>query len=240
MLQVFFSIFFKKNRKIKIVLHKCFIFIYFEKQSTFMSNDDLIKDIGQIRSIMERSSKFISISGISGVLIGMYALIGAGFASMKIYGFNTVDRYNDLLLQDFGVQEFVTFIASIVLVLSIVTGLLMAVRKAKQVNQNVWNVVSRSLLFAIAVPLSTGGFFAIILLSEGCYSLIAPVLLIFYGLALVSGSPFTFNEIKWLGILEIVLGLLAMLMPDYGLWFWMAGFGVLHIIYGLVVYKKYE
>ncbi|NQD72690.1 hypothetical protein HP439_18360 [Sphingobacterium shayense] len=205
-----------------------------------MSQENLLKEIEQIRSMMEKSSKFISISGLSGVLIGIYALIGAAFAYVKVYGFNSDIEFRDYYIDDPDILKYLSVVAAVVLVLSIVTGLSMASRKAKYMNQKIWNVVSRSLLFAIAVPLCTGGLFALILLSKGYYSLIASVLLIFYGLALVSGSPYTFKEVRWLGIFEILLGLLAILVPGYGLWFWVAGFGILHIVYGLIVYKKYE
>jgi len=101
-------------------------------------------------------------------------------------------------------------------------------------------VTSKALLQAVAGPLVTGGLFSLILIIKGQYGLIASILLLFYGLALLAGSSYTFKEVRWLGVLEILLGLTALLFPGYGLWFWVLGFGLLHIIYGLIVYKKYE
>ncbi|MFD1769137.1 hypothetical protein [Sphingobacterium suaedae] len=189
---------------------------------------------------MERSSKFISISGLSGVLIGLYALIGGALAYIKAYGFESGFDYRDHYVTDPGVVDYLVIVALSVLLTSLITGVLMAKRKAKKIKQSVWNPTSKSLLVALAVPLLTGGIFAVILIAKGYYGLIASSLLIFYGLALVSGSVYTFKEVKWLGLLEIMLGLVALSAPGYGLWFWVAGFGVLHIIYGFIVFKKYE
>jgi len=65
-------------------------------------------------------------------------------------------------------------------------------------------------------------------------------LLIFYGLALVDAGKFTYGEVFYLGILEIITGLVSAFFPSLGLFFWIFGFGVLHVIYGLVMYRKYE
>jgi len=96
------------------------------------------------------------------------------------------------------------------------------------------------MLTAIAIPMITGGLFIGILLLKDVYTPIASASLIFYGLSLVAGSQYTYDDVKWLGIGEIILGLLALLSPGYGLIFWAIGFGVLHIIYGAIMHFKYE
>ncbi|QBQ40484.1 hypothetical protein [Sphingobacterium psychroaquaticum] len=205
-----------------------------------MDQQDLIKEIGHIRSMMEKSSKFISISGLSGVLIGMYALIGAFLAYIKVFGFRSTFDYRDHYVTDDGVVGYLVVVAVAVLLASLITGVVMAKRKASKIKQSVWNVTSRAMLKAVSVPLMAGGLFALLLIWKGYYELIASTLLIFYGLALSAGSVFTFKEVRWLGVLEVCLGLAALLFPGYGLWFWVCGFGLLHIIYGFIVYKKYE
>jgi hypothetical protein len=70
--------------------------------------------------------------------------------------------------------------------------------------------------------------------------LAAPACLVFYGLALIQGSANTFDEIRYLGFSEIILGLISASVPGYGLVFWAIGFGVLHIIYGVIMYNKYD
>lgn len=205
-----------------------------------MKQEDLVKELASIRNLMEKSSKFISISGISSILIGTYALLGAAYAYYQVYGFDSQMGYRDHYVNEPLVIVKLSLTALLVLIASIFTGVFMAIKKAKANRQSIWNTTSRALLVAMAVPLCTGGLFAIIAIFKENYAVVSSILLIFYGLALTAGSHYTFNEIKGLGILEIVLGLLALLFPGNGIIFWALGFGVLHIIYGVIVHKKYE
>ena len=202
-----------------------------------MEQKDLFKELGEIRLLMEKSSKFVSISGLSGVLIGCYALLGT------LFGYYTIaipDTAINRFASGLAIPTLFLIVSILILTLSLLTGWLMARKKAKKNKQSIWNITSKSLLFAVSIPLITGGVLALVLLSQGYYHLIAGILLIFYGLALAAGSIYTFTEVKWLGILEICLGLMAVCLPDHGLMLWGLGFGVLHIIYGFIVYKKYE
>ncbi|MCY4779981.1 hypothetical protein ORI89_09995 [Sphingobacterium sp. UT-1RO-CII-1] len=205
-----------------------------------MNQKDLLEEIGQIRQIMERSSKFVSISGLSGVLIGLYALIGACLAYIKVYGFKSEFGYRDHYVSDPNITLYLFFVALAVLLVSLATAIFMGRRKAKRLNQSTWNATSKSLFFAVGLPLLSGGILALVFINKGYYDLIAGTLLVFYGLALAAGSTYTFKEVRWLGLFEIVLGLIAIFLPGYGIVFWALGFGLLHIIYGFIVYKKYE
>jgi hypothetical protein len=200
-----------------------------------MEEEDLMSEISSIRNIMERSTRFISLSGLSGVMAGIYALIGAYTGYKMLYegpGYTTGD-YRDLNIRLF-------LIALAVLVFSVGTGILLTVRKAHRNGQTVWNQSSQSMMLAGALPLLTGGAFAFIMLYHGYVGIIASVCLIFYGLAVISASRFTFGDVKWLGVCEVGLGLLAAAFPGYGLFFWAFGFGVLHILYGTIMHFKYD
>jgi hypothetical protein len=70
--------------------------------------------------------------------------------------------------------------------------------------------------------------------------LVASVMLIFYGLSMVNAGKFTFGEIHWLGLTEIALGILAGVFINFGLLLWTIGFGLMHIVYGTVMYYRYE
>ncbi|WP_166336446.1 hypothetical protein [Sphingobacterium chungjuense] len=205
-----------------------------------MKDNHLIEELGNIRKLMEKSSKFVSISGLSGVLVGIYALLGAAYGYITVYGFKSQFGYRDFYVTDEAVIDKLVIAAIVVLFAALLTGYLMAQRKAKINRQSIWNITSKNLLFAVAVPLVTGGIVSIVLINRGAYSMIASMLLIFYGLALTSGSVYTFKEVRYLGILEVILGIFALAIPGYGVWFWAIGFGVLHIIYGLIVHYKYE
>jgi len=226
-----------------------------------MEETELQNELASIRSIMERSSKFISLSGLSGILAGVYALIGAG-AAYKIIG----DYWGNAYLYLNGAKTYVTSfpsfnrymigdslvwklfaIAVVVLFASVTTALILSNRQAKKKNQPMWGSVSRLLMFHMAVPLLAGGALIIILvffkignIPHTYYGLVAPISLIFYGISLVSASNFTFGEVKYLGICEIILGLIAACLPGHGLLFWALGFGVLHIVYGARIYLKYD
>ncbi len=182
----------------------------------------------------------MSISGLSGILAGVYALIGAGIGYHQVYGFNSRLAYGDHDVNESAVLMKLSLIALLVLAASLSTAVWLAVRKARRQGQSVWNEGSRALLKAVVVPLVAGGLFIFIQLVQGNYGVLASACLLFYGLALMTGSRYTYHDVQWLGVLQVVLGLTAAALPGYGLLFWSIGFGVLHILYGLVMYLKYD
>jgi len=202
-----------------------------------MEEKDVYAELSSIRNLMERSSKFISLSGLAGILAGVYALAGAWFAA------RILSNHDDMGFPPEDVPVIVramVVVALAILVLSIVTSYWLSMRKAKKRNENVWNPVSKRLLVASGIPFITGGLFIAALLLKGEYTLIAASCLIFYGLALVAGSQYTYQEVKWLGLGEILLGLLAVFVPNQHLIFWTIGFSLLHILYGILMHFKYE
>lgn len=196
-------------------------------------------DLQQIKEMMERSSRFISLSGLAGVFAGVYALLGALLASRimseraRNYSPEDFILTSEKNLQLYG-------IAAVVLVLSLLTAIFFTTRNARKKNQKIWDKRSQRMLINLAIPLVTGGIFVLILILQKSIYLVAPAMLIFYGLALINGSKYTLNDIRYLGISEIILGLIATWFYGHGLLFWAIGFGVLHIIYGAAMYWKYE
>ncbi len=205
-----------------------------------MEEKQIGDELASIRSLMERSSKFISLSGLSGILAGVYALIGAAFAYSIVY--NGPTRIYDALNFHTYPQTiyYIIAIGLCVLIFSITTGFILTIRKAKRKGQSIWGNTSRLLLFNMATPLIVGGILILIFIYRGYYGIVAPTSLIFYGLSLVGAGNFTFTDVKYLGMCEIVLGLIAACIPGFGLLFWAIGFGVLHIVYGSIMYLKYD
>jgi predicted lysophospholipase L1 biosynthesis ABC-type transport system permease subunit len=209
-------------------------------------NKEHLENLSEIRALMERSSRFISLSGLSGVFAGIMALAGAGVAYwyLKLDGWKI--PYSEYSIQESSGRmemDFFTFFALdafTVLGLSIVVGILLTRRRAKKHGQTIWDPTAKKLLINLVIPLAAGGIFCMILLSHGAVALIAPCTLLFYGLGLVNASKYTLTDIKWLGLSEIALGLIASFYIGYGLIFWAIGFGVLHIVYGTLMYFKYE
>jgi hypothetical protein len=201
--------------------------------------NEQLETLAEIRSLMERSSRFISLSGLSGVFAGIFALIGALAAYLYLDLPITSPGYYELKPVD-EVSFFFLADALFVLSASMAVCIILSIRKAKQKGLSVWDASAKRMLMNLMIPLISGGIFCLILYYHGFIGLIVPVTLIFYGLALINASKYTLNDIRFLGIVEIILGLIASVYMSYGLLFWAVGFGILHIIYGIVLYNKYE
>ena len=197
----------------------------------------------EIRAIMERSSRFLSLSGLSGVGAGVVALVGAlagHFYLQSHYpgGF--------LRLIDGSVEERRAALPFLVLLIAVMIGVALLAafyftqRRTRHNGQPLWSAPARRLAAALAVPLVAGGLFCLRLYLGGDAGMVVPGLLVFYGLALLNASKFTLDEIRWLGLTHIALGLVAALVPGWGLIFFALGFGLGHIGYGLVMYNRYE
>ncbi len=210
---------------------------YFVFQSTLiMSNKDYLKDISEIKNLMNKSSRFISLSGLSGILAGIYALIGAAIA------YYLVITYSSGTLYIFHGWVFwaCMFVLMMIAILSAVTGIILTTRKAKKTGDKMWDNSSKRLLLNFLIPLAVGGIYCMIILSQGRYGQTGGLMLIFYGLALVSASKYSIGDIQYLGYIQIVLGLIASYYPGYGFWLWAIGFGIMHIIYGTWMHFKYD
>ncbi|MCB0640280.1 MAG: hypothetical protein KDC44_01510 [Phaeodactylibacter sp.] len=205
-----------------------------------------LETLSEIRSLMERSSRFISLSGLSGVIAGTLALLGAAavyvYLEMNPFQYKLVYYEKAIGAEKWGMNylEFFVLDAGLVLAGALFAGIFLTTRKARNKGQKVWNALTRRLLINLAIPLLTGGIFILALLKYGLFGLVAPSTLVFYGLALLNGSKYTLNDIRYLGVTEIALGLTGLFIPGYGLELWTIGFGLLHIIYGARMYYKYE
>lgn len=204
-----------------------------------------LEAIRDIRNLMERSSRFLSLSGLAGVMIGIAAIVGisAAYIYMDISIFQ--EGYQRLILNENGepngdIFRFLLMDVLLVLAFSIATITIMAMKKAEKLGLPIWDGTAKRMTVQLAVPMLAGAILSMILLHHGLVGFIAPVSLIFYGLALFNASKYTVDDLQYFGIAEILTGLLAAIFIDYGLLFWAFGFGVLHIVYGTRIYFKYE
>jgi|WetSurMetagenome_2_1015567.scaffolds.fasta_scaffold05627_4 hypothetical protein len=203
-----------------------------------------LEDIKIIKKMMEESSRFLSLSGLSGVSAGILAIAGAIAAKLIIPdSIITGEGYSE----SFGASsEGITIIkllftdAALVLVLALASAFFFSWRKAKRDGKSIWTPVTKRMFLNLAIPLAAGGLFVIITMGHVPGHVSASATLIFYGLALINGGKFTFSEIYWLGVIEVLTGLICLLIPGYTLLLWAFGFGVLHIIYGLFMYIRYK
>ena len=202
---------------------------------------DYLQDIEEIRSLMEKSSKFISLSGWAGIFAGVFALLGS-YIALTYLDFNPQSLSVDPESNPFQQTQIfsVVQLALIVFLLAISFALFFTHRRAKRKDELLWTPTAKRLVMNMAVPLFTGGILILLFISKGFIGFVAPFSLLFYGLALFTISKFTFDEVKILGLIEILLGLISVYKVSLGLLFWAIGFGVVHIIYGIYVYFKYE
>ena len=204
-----------------------------------------LDSIKAIRSMMERSSRFLSLSGFSGAIVGIMAIVGVAVAYNFLgMSFDQPGYYNKLVNANGSLNGAVFQFLFSELMLLLATALSIAIflsmRKAKARAIPIWDATAKRLVINMTIPLLAGAIFCLILLHHGFISLIIPSTIIFYGLAMYYASNYTLHDIRSLGLINIGLGLLAAYFTDYALLFWGLGFGVLHIVYGLYIHFKYE
>ena len=203
-------------------------------------NEKHQEDLVHIRSMMERSSRFISLSGLSGVFAGLSALLG-GVYVYQLFNANGIEYFEDnhQLYSTSLITELI-LTAFVILFFALAFGIFFTVRKSKKLNLPIWTSATKNMLFNLAIPIIAGAVFCFALVYHQMFILVAPSTLIFYGLALLNAEKYTYSDIKYLGFSEVILGSIALFFVGYGLVFWILGFGILHIFYGLLLFKKYK
>ncbi len=206
------------------------------------ANKEHLSALQDIREMMEKSSRFISLSGLSGMAAGCCALAASAYTwqwmvALKRDGYN----YRQMAYQTGSeMQKELLLVGAITFLAALTTAFLFTYFRSQKTGVPIWGTSAKRLLWNTAIPLLVGGFVVLRLLQEGLAGLIAPTCLLFYGLALINGSKYTVTEIRWLGYSEIILGLLNLWLIGYGLLLWTVGFGALHILYGAMMWWKYE
>jgi fumarate reductase subunit D len=206
-------------------------------------NQKHLENLNEIRSIMERSSSFLSLSGLGGIFAGIFALFGAGFAYWFVHIYKAYERKTFLISSgDFSIEVITALFtdAMIVLALALIFGYIFTHRNAKNKGIKLWNKTAKLMILNLIIPLITGACFIFILIWHGAAFIISATTLIFYGLALINASKYTMSDIRYLGISQVVIGFIAAVDIDNGIIYWGIGFGIMHIIYGSLMYFKYE
>lgn len=207
---------------------------------------DALQDI---KRIMEKSGRFISLSGWSGISAGLCGLAGAAIAVNRLASFRSAHAgsYRDKTglhmatnaEWDALVKEF-CLLAAVIFIAAFISAFIFTYLKSRKEGIAIWGSSARRLLWNTLLPIVAGGFVVLRLLYVREYLLIAPCCLIFYGLGLVNGSKYTLGEVRYLGYFQLALGLISLWLEGYGLLFWALGFGIMHIIYGTMMWLKYE
>ncbi len=209
-----------------------------------------LEDLQHIKKMMERSSRFISLSGLSGISAGICALVGAWVAHPYVFGQKDFLMYGDVdvmphwpsIFGDYGIifRTYLFWIALITFIAAFISAFFFTWVKSKKEGIPMWGSTSKRLIINVSIPVLVGGLFLFRMLHYGTFGLIAPGCLIFYGLGLINASKYTLDEIRYLGYVQIVLGIINLWFVGYGLYFWAMGFGLMHIVYGTYMWMKYE
>lgn len=199
-------------------------------------NLDALRDI---RQIMDRSSRFISLSGWSGVVAGLSALVGAFLAHQRISRYY-VESYGLPTACPSCLRNDLLWIAAVVFGVALTAAFLFTYRKSRQDGTPIWGASARRLLWNTLFPMAVGAVVILKMMDLKVYELVPASSLIFYGLALLNGSKYTMGEVRYLGYGILITGLVNLGYPGQGIYFWAFGFGILHILYGLAMWWKHE
>ncbi len=213
-----------------------------------MGNKEQLDQIKDIKKMMDKASRFSSISSLSIIIAGIFALIGAFFIYSDlefVLNDGKLISYSDLIEGDVGEDlsrklKFLLIIGSLIFFSSLAVCYILSNRKAKHENVDFMNPTFKRALWALFVPIIAGGVFSWILIYHNLIGMVAPVTLIFYGLGLINASKYTYGEVVVLGYVELIFGLISSYFMGMGLLFWAIGFGLFHIAFGVVLYVKYD
>ncbi len=198
------------------------------------NNNEALRTVRDIKSMMEKSSRFTSFGGTSAILIGTIALAGAVMVRSMLH--DTLD----LSMATSSLSKLIA-VGVAVFVLSLAIVLFFSAQKARKAGQQFVSKQMWRTLFNFLLPLFIGGLFCASLIAGGEYRLLSPAMLLFYGLALVNASKYTYGSIFWLGCTELLTGIFSLFVPsDYALLCWTIGFGWVHIVYGIYFYFAVE
>lgn len=224
-------------------LYYFFTFTLYFKVLFMNEQQQSLDDLQHIKKMMERSSRFISLSGLSGISAGLCALIGAWVAYPYVFGKKDfIINLNKDFQDDFSfiTNTYLFWIAAATFVSAFISAFVFTWLKSKKDGTPIWGNTAKRLLINVSIPVAVGGLFLFRMLHYGTFGLVAPGCLIFYGLGLINASKYTLDEIRYLGYVQIILGIINLWFVGYGLYFWAMGFGVMHIAYGVYMWMKYE
>lgn len=174
-----------------------------------------------IRETMERASAFTGISGWGQVAIGITALIAAFLAKgqpfktwMAIW---TAEAFVSLLIGGWSID-----------------------RKARTIGVPLRSGPGRKVAFSLAPPLFAGVLLTILFYRTGLTDYIPGLWLLLYGTGVITGGMFSVPVVPLMGVCFMVLGAAALFTPaTFATWFMAAGFGLIHIVFGVIIARRY-
>lgn len=204
-----------------------------------MKEKEVKKTLSDIRDMMSKSSRFQSVSGYSIVVVGLLAAVASLITAVFIgveNGFPCSEKLQHFAVMDTAVRTKSIAITGMVLfALSLLTVFFFAYIKSKRHQLRfAFDKRMGQMLLDFFIPLAVGGVLSIVLVMQQHYGLTSSIMLIFYGLALVNCSHYTYPVFRYLGYVELLLGIIDCFTMSHALLTWFLGFSVAHIVFGIV------
>jgi len=112
-------------------------------------------------------------------------------------------------------------------------------RKARAANMPLVSGPGRKAVFSLSPPMVAGGLLTIVLFRAGLTNAIPGVWLLLYGTGVITGGMFSVPVVPIMGLCFMMLGAVALFVPEFVNWFMAAGFGGLHVVFGVIIARKY-
>lgn len=194
------------------------------------------ESIKVIRDIMERSAGYTIFSGLSGIIAGLLSLIGCYLSEQVWAGEQTIDQNAHYLIIWFSI-----------LALAIVQDRVLAERKARKSGQTTWTPATYQAIKAILPGMCLAFALSLRALIIYDYDAIPAICILGYAVSLCAAGMFSIYELRVFGVVQLVTGVIALFLPliprfnhpQTALYFMALSFGVYHIIYGLIMWRKY-
>ncbi|MGI9165736.1 MAG: hypothetical protein ACR2G5_05025 [Pyrinomonadaceae bacterium] len=175
-----------------------------------------------IRETMERSSAFTGVSGWGEVAIGVTALAAAYVAA-----------------QQATFKAWIAVWIAGALISLLIAGWSMD-RKARAAGMPLFSGPGRKVAFSLSPPIFVGALLTVLLYRVGVVDAIPGVWLLLYGTGVVTGGMFSVSVVPIMGLCFMLLGAVTLFAPPtFANWFLAAGFGGLHIIFGVIIARRY-
>jgi hypothetical protein len=185
-------------------------------------HDRAMENLRYIRETMERSSSFTHVSGLGGVAMGVIALIASAGAAATDNIWIWLVTWIGAAAASFGVAA------------------LMMARKSRAEGMVLLNGPGRKFAWNVTPPLVVGAFLTVALVRAGFIDMLPGVWLLLYGAGVVTGGSYSVRVVPVMGVAFMALGVAALFAPAvWGTAFMAAGFGGLHIAFGLVIWRKH-
>ena len=193
-----------------------------DRESPPALQDRAIDNLRYIRETMERAGEFTAVSGWGEVIIGATALLAAGVASLQ----TTTSAW------------VLTWLTEAVISV-IIAGIAMT-RKARAADVPLFNGPGRKFVLSFLPPMAVGALLTIVLYRAGIVWALPGVWLLLYGTAVMTGGAFSVRIVPVMGACFMLLGAAAFILPpSMRDWLMAAGFGIVHIVFGLMIARRY-